>query len=168
MRASNTSAPGCAGRGGRSSDNRGRGGPYIRAVTLKLIPTLAVQGALRIRGGAPVDMDLSDNQDGEDVAPPSRFNYKGDPPWASPPAVEADPTVFHAAVIPNAPPKVRHFVGTINLSFTVTETKRGNSNVSILLKRFVPFVKQTDPDFRIKPLNGSDQCITNPSNIPTS
>jgi hypothetical protein len=32
----------------------------------------------------------------------------------------------------------------------------------------VPFVKQTDPDFRIKPLNGSDQCITNPSNIPTS
>jgi hypothetical protein len=30
------------------------------------------------------------------------------------------------------------------------------------------FIKQTDPDFRIEPLNGSGQCIINTSNIPTS
>jgi hypothetical protein len=30
------------------------------------------------------------------------------------------------------------------------------------------FTKQTDPDFRIDPLNDSGQCITNSSNIPMS
>jgi hypothetical protein len=30
------------------------------------------------------------------------------------------------------------------------------------------FAKQTDPDFRIEPLNGSAQCIANLSSIPTS
>jgi hypothetical protein len=30
------------------------------------------------------------------------------------------------------------------------------------------FSKHTDPDFRIQPINGSGQCITNPSTIPTS
>jgi hypothetical protein len=30
------------------------------------------------------------------------------------------------------------------------------------------FAKQTDPDFRVEPLNGQGQCISNPSNISTS
>jgi hypothetical protein len=30
------------------------------------------------------------------------------------------------------------------------------------------FTKQTYPDLRIDPINGRGQCITNPSNIPTS
>jgi hypothetical protein len=70
--------------------------------------------------------------------------------------------------MPNAPPKVCHFAGTINLEFAVPEIKHSNSNISILLKRCMVFAKQTDPDFRIEPLNGSAQCIINPSNIPTS
>jgi hypothetical protein len=41
-------------------------------------------------------------------------------------------------------------------------------NVALLLKCFISFAKQTDPDFRLEPLNGSGQCIANPSNIPTS
>jgi hypothetical protein len=70
--------------------------------------------------------------------------------------------------MPNAPPKARNFFGTINLGFSVPESKGSNSNVSILLKKFMDFLKQTDPDFCTEPLNGSDQYITNPSNIPTS
>jgi hypothetical protein len=30
------------------------------------------------------------------------------------------------------------------------------------------YAKQTDPKFRLEPLNGSGQCITNPSNITSS
>jgi hypothetical protein len=30
------------------------------------------------------------------------------------------------------------------------------------------FATQTDPEFRLDPINGRGQCITNPSNIPTS
>jgi hypothetical protein len=113
-------------------------------------------------------MDLSENQDGDAVNPSSRSNHKGASPWAAPPAVEADDTVFHTDSIVNAPPKVHHFVGTINLGFAVTESKDSGINVAILLKRIMAFAKHTDPDFRIDPLSGSGQCITNPSNIPTS
>jgi hypothetical protein len=41
-------------------------------------------------------------------------------------------------------------------------------NVAILLKRFMAFAKQADPDFRIEPLSVNGQCISNPNNIPTS
>jgi hypothetical protein len=85
MRASNTSAPGCGGHGGHSSANQGRGGPDIRAATLNLIPTLAVQVAIRIRGGYPTDMDLSDDEDENFVTPLSYFKYKGNSQWAFPP-----------------------------------------------------------------------------------
>jgi hypothetical protein len=64
---------------------------------------------------------------------------------------------FHAASMPNTPPKVHHFVGTINLEFAVPESKRSNSNVAILIKRLMASVKQTHPDFRIEPSNGSAQ-----------
>jgi hypothetical protein len=39
--------------------------------------------------------------------------------------------------------------------------------VLILLKRFMPYAKQTNADFCIESLNGIAQSITNPSNIPT-
>jgi hypothetical protein len=64
---------------------------------------------------------------------------------APPPAVEADATVVNAVSMPNAPPpQVRHFVGTINLGFAVSEIKHSNANVFILLKRFMDFAKQTN------------------------
>jgi hypothetical protein len=90
------------------------------------------------------------------------------PPSAPPPTAEAGATVFHAAPMPNAPPKVCHFVGTINLGFAVPKSKRSNSNISILLKRLMAFDKQTNPNVCIEPLNRSDKCITNPSNVTTS
>jgi hypothetical protein len=102
------------------------------------------------------------------LPPPSRFSYKGDSPWAAPPVVEADATVFHANSTSNAPPKIRHFIGTINLGFAIVESKRNDTNVALLLKRFMSFAKQTDPDFRIEPFNGQGQCISNPRNIPPS
>jgi hypothetical protein len=74
---------------------------------------------------------------------------------APPPTAEADATIFHEAPIPNAPTKVCHFVGTVNLGFTILEDKRSNSNVAILLKRFMKFTKQMDADFRIETLNDS-------------
>jgi hypothetical protein len=40
-------------------------------------------------------------------------------------------------------------------------------NVSLLLKRFMSYAKHTDPEFSLEPINGSGQCITNPSNIPS-
>jgi hypothetical protein len=55
----------------------------------------------------------------------------------------------------------------MNLGFAIAESKRNEMNVAILLKRFMAFAKQTDPDFCIEPLNGQGQCISNPSNIPT-
>jgi hypothetical protein len=64
------------------------------------------------------------------------------------------------------PPKVHHFVGTINLGFAVPESKKGTLNVSLLLKCFMSYAKHHE--FRLEPLNCSGQCITNPSNIPTS
>jgi hypothetical protein len=113
------------------------------------------------------DMDLDDHP-ALPVVPTHRFKYKGDSPLASPPAQEADATVFHLAKTTNAPPKARYFVGTINLGFAISETKKGTLNVLLLLKRFMSFAKQTDTEFRLEPLNGSGQCITNPGNIPNS
>jgi hypothetical protein len=109
---------------------------------------------LRLRGGATVDMEIADDTEVCPAPPPPRFNYNCDSPWAAPPVVEADVTVFHAHALPNAPPKVRNFVGTMNLGFTISESKRNETNVAILLKRFMAFAKQTDPDFRIEPLSG--------------
>jgi hypothetical protein len=84
------------------------------------------------------------------------------------PAKESDPAVFHSTPYDNAAPQIRQFAGTINLGFSIGEDKRSKNNVSLLLKRFVAFVKQTDGAFCIDPLNGSAQCITNHSNIPTT
>jgi hypothetical protein len=66
------------------------------------------------------------------------------------------------------PTKVRHFVGTINLGFAVSETKKGTLNFSLLLKLFMSCDKQTDPAFCLDPLNSSGKCITNTINITTS
>jgi hypothetical protein len=85
-----------------------------------------------------------------------------------PPTIEADATVFHEFSTPNAPPKVQHFVGTVNLDFSIRENKRSDTNIYILLKRVMAFAKQTNTKFRIEPLNGSAQCINNPSSIPTT
>jgi hypothetical protein len=59
-------------------------------------------------------------------------------------------------------------VCTINFGFSVSEENQNEINVSLLLKYFVLFAKQTDADFHIEQLNGSAQSITNPSNIPTN
>jgi hypothetical protein len=89
------------------------------------------------------------------------------PTQSPPPSKEADDNVFNAVVTPNAPPRpVCHFVGTINLRFAVSESKKGTMNIPLLLKRVMSYAKQTDSEFRLEPLNGSGQCITNPSNIP--
>jgi hypothetical protein len=78
-------------------------------------------------------MDLFDDQYDDVVnPPPHRFNYKGVSPWKAPPAVEADDTVFHADSM-TTPPKVHHFLGTINLGFAVTEATHSETNVAILL-----------------------------------
>jgi hypothetical protein len=70
-----------------------------------------------------------------------------------PPQIEADATLLHEVSTPNAPPKVRHFVGTNNLGFFFPENKRSDTNVVILLQRFMDFTKQTDANFSIEPLN---------------
>jgi hypothetical protein len=85
---------------------------------------------------------------------PPHFDYKGDSPWAAPPADEADAAVFHENALSNAPTKVRHFLGTMNLGFAIAESKRNETNVAILLKKCMAFTKQTDPDVRIDPLSG--------------
>jgi hypothetical protein len=113
-------------------------------------------------------MDLSEDADDHIAHPPSRFQYKGTSPWTAPPVVEADATFFHADTVTNVSPKFRHFVGTINLGFAIIEYKRSETNVAILIKQCVAFAKQIDPYFRIEPLSGNGQCISNPSNIPTS
>jgi hypothetical protein len=97
------------------------------------------------------------------------YAYKcAPPPWSSLPAVDSDATIFHAEQTDNAAPQVRQFAGTVNLGFTINAQKHNNMNGALLLKHVMSFTKQTDADFRIKPLNGSAQCISNPSNIPTS
>jgi hypothetical protein len=50
----------------------------------------------------------------------------------------------------------------------LNDDKRSEVNVSILLKRFMSYAKQTNIEFRIEPLNGSYQSITNPCNITTT
>jgi hypothetical protein len=114
-------------------------------------------------------MDIADDAESCPPPPPTtHFSYKGDSPWAAPPVAEADATVFHVESTSNAPPKIQHFIGTINLGFAIVEYKRNDMNVALLLKQFMYFTKQTNPDFRIDPLNGQGQCIFNPSNILTS
>jgi hypothetical protein len=56
----------------------------------------------------------------------------------------------------------------MNLGFAIAESKRNEMNVALLLKLFMAFMKQTDPDFCMEPLSGQGRCISNPSNIPTS
>jgi hypothetical protein len=56
----------------------------------------------------------------------------------------------------------------MNLGCVIAESKRNKTNVAILIKRFMAFSKQTYPYFQIEPLSGNGQCISNPSNIPTS
>jgi hypothetical protein len=96
------------------------------------------------------------------------YAYKGEAPWLAPPVKDAGPTVFRSTPTNNVAPQIRQFSGTINLGFSKREDKRGKINVSLLLERFVAFVKQTDGEFRIDPLNDSAQCIVDPRNIPTS
>jgi hypothetical protein len=86
----------------------------------------------------------------------------------SPPSVKSDATVLHAKQSDNAASKVHQFVVTINLGFAVIEDKRSAINAALLLNRFMAFAKQTDANFRIEPLNGSVQSISNPSHIPTT
>jgi hypothetical protein len=74
--------------------------------------------------------------------------------------------VFYATPTDNAAPQTRQFSGTINLRFSIGEDKRSEINVSLLLKRFMAFTKQTDGNFCIYPLNGSAQSIANSSTIP--
>jgi Fe-S cluster assembly ATPase SufC len=82
-----------------------------------------------------------------------------------PPTKDSDPAVFHAMSTDNAAPQIHQFAGTVNLGFSIGEDKRSEINVSLLLESFMAFAKQTDGAFRIDPLNGSAQCITNPRNI---
>jgi hypothetical protein len=100
--------------------------------------------------------------------PRTGYAYKGETPWSAPPPNTSDGTVFHAAQVDNAAPRICQFIGTINLGFTLNDNKCSDVNVSLLLKCFMSYAKQTYADFRIKPLNGSAQCITNPSNISTT
>jgi hypothetical protein len=76
--------------------------------------------------------------------------------------------VLNSTPTDDAAPQIHQFAGTINLGFSIGEDKRIKINVSLLLKRFMAFAKQTDGSFYIDPLNGSAQCIMNPSNIPTT
>jgi hypothetical protein len=95
---------------------------------------------------------------------PIEVKHHGIPPSAN----YSDPTVFHSMHTDNSAPQIRHFAGTINLGFSIVKDKRRKINVSLLLKRFMAFAKQTDGAFRIEPLNNSAQCISNPRNIPTT
>jgi hypothetical protein len=104
----------------------------------------------------------------EDGPPHQGYAYKGKAPWSAPPVKDSDPAVFHAMSSDNAAPQIHQFAGTINLGFSIVEDKRSDINVSLLLKSFMAFAKQTDGDSFIDPLNGSTHCITNPSNIPTT
>jgi hypothetical protein len=56
----------------------------------------------------------------------------------------------------------------MSLGFAIAESKRNETNAAPPLKRFMAFTKQTDPYFRIEPLIGQGQFISNPSNIPNS
>jgi hypothetical protein len=96
------------------------------------------------------------------------YTHKCEAPWLAPPANDSDATVFHDKPIDNAAPQISQLSGTINLGFSVSEDKRNKMKLSLLLKCFMSFTKQTYADFCIEPLNGGDQSITNPSNIPTT
>jgi hypothetical protein len=96
------------------------------------------------------------------------YAYKGASPWSAPPAADSDATCFHVKQQYNAAPQIRQFLGTINLGFTVNKDKRNYINISLLRQCFMSFAKQIYAYFRIEPINGSAQSISNPSNIPTS
>jgi hypothetical protein len=114
------------------------------------ISSLQHNDIIRLRGGATADMDIADDAESCPPPPPTtHFSYKGDSPWAAPPVAEADATVFHVESTSNAPPKIQHFIGTINLGFAIAESKRNETNIDLLLKRFMAFAKQTDPDLCI-------------------
>jgi hypothetical protein len=66
----NASISGRGANRGRTKANQGRGGHNMKRSTRKPI-TILTQGLLRLRGGAPVEMDLSDDQDGDNAAPPN-------------------------------------------------------------------------------------------------
>jgi hypothetical protein len=89
-------------------------------------------------------------------------------PWSSPPPKDYDATVFNDKPIDNAASQISQFTGTINLNFSISEDKRNEINVSLLLKCCMSFAKQTDADFLIEPINGGAKSIINPSNIPTT
>jgi hypothetical protein len=95
------------------------------------------------------------------------YVYKGEAPWSGLPTKDSDPTVFHSTPTDNAATQICQFAGTTKQGFSIGENKRSRINVSLLLKRFMAFAKQTDGAFHIDPLNGSAQCITNPINILT-
>jgi hypothetical protein len=96
------------------------------------------------------------------------YAYKSEAPCSAPRTKDYDPAVFHSTPTDNAAPQIRHFSGTINLGFSIGEDNRSEINASLLLKSFMAFGKQTNEDSRIKPLNGSANRITYPSNIPTT
>jgi hypothetical protein len=66
---------------------------------------------------------------------------------------------FHADSNSNDRSKVRQFVGTLNLGVAIPEARRSEANVYIIIKRLMAFAKQTDPDFRIEPINISASPI---------
>jgi hypothetical protein len=96
------------------------------------------------------------------------YAYNGEEPWSAPPAKDSNPTVSYATPSNNAAPQIRQFSGTLKLGFSIGEDKRSEINVPRLLKRVMAFPAQTDGAFRIDPLNGSAQSITNPNTIPTT
>jgi hypothetical protein len=93
----------------------------------------------------------------------NRF-YNGEIPWAPPP--NADDSVFHETATVGDAPIVRSFTGTLEIGFTLTSTEE--VNVSTLLKRFLSFALKTDKGFRIQPLQGGDQSIAWPNDIPVT
>jgi hypothetical protein len=82
------------------------------------------------------------------------YAYKGESPWSAPPVKNSDPTVLHSTTTDNTDPQIRQFAGTINVRFSIID-KWSKINVSLLRKRLMAFVKQTDGSFHIEPLNGS-------------
>jgi hypothetical protein len=73
--------------GGRTKANQGRGGHNTKYSSPKLLSaSTQAHDIVRIRGGAPADMDLSDDREDTCSGPTNRLKYKGASPWASPPA----------------------------------------------------------------------------------
>jgi hypothetical protein len=118
-----------------------------------------VHDLLRLRGGTTADMDLSDDHDSKVPDPINHLKYKGASPCPPQPKKQTLLSFTRLSLQMPPPPKARNLVGTINLGFAVPESNKGTMNVSLLLKRFMSYAKQTDPEFLLEPLNGSGQCI---------